>query len=101
PGIVQQTVRPDLRIVVMSATLATEAVSAYLGGCPVISSEGRLHPVEIVYEPRTLHQPWPVAAAAAVAQLLGRAAGHLLAFLPGLARLRPTPPHLAPPPAPP
>src|SRR5207302_5109616 len=60
--LVQQTVRPELRIVVMSATLAAEAVAAYLGRCPVIVSEGRLFPVEIRYEPRPEHQPWPVAA---------------------------------------
>src|SRR5262249_44368637 len=40
--LVQQTVRPDLRLVVMSATLEVQTVSAYLGGCPVIVSEGRL-----------------------------------------------------------
>src|SRR5437763_978998 len=44
--LVQQTVRPDLRVVVMSATLDADAVAAYLGGCPVVASEGRLHPVE-------------------------------------------------------
>ena len=36
----------------MSATLAVEIVSAYLGGCPVVESEGRQYPVEILYEPR-------------------------------------------------
>src|SRR5437660_6881346 len=50
--LVQQTVRPDLRLVVMSATLAVESVAAYLGDCPVIVSEGRLFPVEILHEPR-------------------------------------------------
>src|SRR6516164_2747200 len=54
--LVQQTVRPELRIVVMSATLAVESVSAYLGGCPSVAGEGRLHPVEIVYEPRPQQQ---------------------------------------------
>src|SRR5438270_1093683 len=39
--LVQQTVRPELRVVAMSATLAAEAVAAYLGQCPVIASEGR------------------------------------------------------------
>ena len=38
--LVQQTVRPELRIVVMSATLAVEPVSAYLGGCPVVDRRG-------------------------------------------------------------
>src|SRR5262249_56321328 len=37
--LVQQTVRPELRLVVMSATLAVEQVSAYLGGCPVVTGE--------------------------------------------------------------
>src|SRR5205814_4243717 len=55
--LLQQTVRPDLRVVVMSATLAADAISAYLGGCPVVVSEGRLHPVEVVYDPRPPHQP--------------------------------------------
>src|SRR5438132_10904819 len=45
--LMQQTVRPDLRLVIMSATLTVESVSAYLGNCPIIASEGRLHPVEI------------------------------------------------------
>src|SRR5262249_29532207 len=56
--LVQQTVRPDLRIVVMSATLAAEGVAAYLGGCPVLAGEGRQYPVEIHYEPRPTQQPW-------------------------------------------
>src|SRR5262249_11110354 len=48
--LVQQTVRPELRVVVMSATLAVEAVAAYLDDCPIVASEGRLHPVDIRYE---------------------------------------------------
>src|SRR5262249_50262363 len=47
--LIQQTVRPELRLVVMSATLAVDAVAAYLGGCPVVASEGRLYPFEIPY----------------------------------------------------
>src|SRR5206468_11489120 len=50
--LVQQTVRPELRAVVMSATLAVDAVAAYFDECPVVASEGRMHPVEIRYEPR-------------------------------------------------
>src|SRR5262249_4000521 len=67
--LVQQTVRPELKAVVMSATLAVDAVAGYLGGCPVVASEGRLHPVEILYEPRPAQQPWPVAAAQAAGRL--------------------------------
>jgi ATP-dependent helicase HrpB len=82
--LVQQTVRPELRIVVMSATLAVEAVSAYLGGCPIIASEGRLYPVEILHEARPEQQPWPLAVARAVERTLERTPGDLLVFLPGL-----------------
>ncbi len=92
--LVQQTVRPELRIVVMSATLAVEAVAAYLGGCPIISSEGRLFPVEIVYEPKPQHLPWPAAAATAAARLFDRTDGDLLVFLPGLGEIRQTARHL-------
>ena len=42
---------PDLRVIVMSATLDTAAVSKLLGGAPVIESSGRLHPVEVRYRP--------------------------------------------------
>ncbi|MCI0462316.1 MAG: DEAD/DEAH box helicase, partial [Gemmataceae bacterium] len=92
--LIQTTVRPELRVVVMSATLAVEAVSAYLGGCPIITGEGRQYPVEIVYEPRSTQQPWPVAAAAAAERLLDRTGGDLLVFLPGLNEIRQTARHL-------
>jgi ATP-dependent helicase HrpB len=82
--LIQQTVRPDLRVVVMSATLAAGPVAEYLGGCPVIASEGRLFPVEVRYEPKPQQQPWPVAVARAAERLLDRTAGDLLVFLPGL-----------------
>jgi ATP-dependent helicase HrpB len=88
--LVQQTVRPELRIVVMSATLAVELVAAYLGGCPIVAAEGRQHPVEIVHEPRAERRPWPIAVASAVERLLDRTTGDVLAFLPGLAEIRQT-----------
>ncbi|MFM9961833.1 MAG: ATP-dependent RNA helicase [Planctomycetaceae bacterium] len=67
---VQQTVRPDLKLVVMSATLGVEAVSAYLGNAPIVASEGRLFPVEISYEPRGENVPLSVAVARAVERVL-------------------------------
>ena len=75
--LVRQTVRPDLKMVVMSATLAAEAVSAYLGGCPVVTSEGRQYPVEILYEPRPREKPLSLAVSQAVAGLLDRTDGEL------------------------
>jgi ATP-dependent helicase HrpB len=88
--LLQTTVRPDLRIVVMSATLATDAVSSYLGKCPIITSEGRLHPVDIIYEPRSLQQPWPAVAARAIERMLTRTDGDILCFLPGMQEIRQT-----------
>src|SRR5262249_43040037 len=92
--LIQQTVRPELRIVAMSATLAVESVAAYLGNCPIIVSEGRLHPVEMLYEPRHEDRPWPVAMAQAASRLLDRTPGDLLVFLPGLNEIRQTARHL-------
>jgi ATP-dependent helicase HrpB len=94
--LIQQTVRPDLRAVVMSATLAAEAVASYLGGCPVVVSEGRLYPVEMLHAPRPLHQPLHVAVAGAVERLLNQTAGDLLVFLPGMQEIRHTARHLEP-----
>ena len=93
--LLQTTVRPELRIVVMSATLATEAISSYLGNCPIVTSEGRLHPVEIAYEPRSLQHPWGVAAARAIERLLTRTDGDILCFLPGMQEIRQTARELA------
>jgi ATP-dependent helicase HrpB len=94
--LIQQTVRPELRIVAMSATLAVETVSAYLGNCPIVASAGRLHPVEIVYQPRSETTPWPVATALAVEQLLQRTDGDLLVFLAGMQEIRQTARQLEP-----
>lgn len=45
----QETVRPDLKIVVMSATLEMDALEKYLMPCDVVKSEGKTYPVEIDY----------------------------------------------------
>jgi ATP-dependent helicase HrpB len=93
--LIQQTVRPELQIVAMSATLEAENVSNYLGRCPVVISKGRTNPVEIVYQPRAAGQPWPVAVAGAVKRLLDRRDGDVLVFLPGLQEIRQTARELA------
>ncbi len=97
---VQQTVRPDLKIVVMSATLGVEAVSAFLGNAPIVASEGRLYPVEILYEPPGDNARLGVAVARAVERCLSwrtlpasaadaSSVGHdVLVFLPGQREIR-------------
>lgn len=87
--------RPDLEILVMSATLDGAAVAGLLGGAAVIESQGRMFPVETVW----LHRPENRNAPgyrfeAAMAGLIERAAGEtnggMLAFLPGEAEIRRT-----------
>lgn len=88
--LVQQSVRPDLRLIAMSATLAGEAVAAYLGGCPIVSSEGRLFPVSIRYEERPASVPVHLATANAAREALAQTEGDVLAFLPGMQEIRQT-----------
>jgi ATP-dependent helicase HrpB len=68
---VQQTVRPDLKIVVMSATLGVEAVSRFLGNAPIVVSEGRLYPVEVRYEQCSDNVSLGIAVARAVERVIG------------------------------
>ena len=73
--------RDDLRIVVMSATIESQGIAAFLGDCPVIDVPGRLHPIDIAYAPGQ-------SVADAAADVMGATAGHLLCFLPGAAEIR-------------
>jgi ATP-dependent helicase HrpB len=82
--------RPDLRLLVMSATLNGAAVARLLGDAPVISSEGRSFPVETRYLPRRPDQWIEPAVAAAVRQALADTEGDLLVFLPGQTEIRRT-----------
>ena len=50
---IQATTRPDLKIIVMSATLAQDALKAYLRPCALVESSGRTYPVDVRYWPRT------------------------------------------------
>ncbi len=87
---VQQTVRADLRAVLMSATLDPAPISAALGGCPILRSEGRAFPVDVKYLGRASRDPLPVAAAAVIEQAVTTAAGDVLVFLPGVGEIHRT-----------
>jgi ATP-dependent helicase HrpB len=86
--LVRQTVRPDLKIVVMSATLEGEAVAKYLGDCPLLESQGRAFPVEVQYDPRAGSMPLAAAVAEGVKTMLRQTPGDLLVFLPGMGEMR-------------
>jgi ATP-dependent helicase HrpB len=80
--------RPELRLVVMSATLDAAPVAAFLDHCPVVRSEGRQFDLDIQhlpYSPEPLHQQ--VADAFSVL-LRDQQSGHTLVFLPGAAEIR-------------
>jgi len=94
----QAALRPDLRIVAMSATLDGARFSALMEGAPVIASEGRSHPVEIVHLGRAAEIRVEDAMAGAIRRALGEAEGSLLAFLPGVAEIERTAERLALPP---
>lgn len=85
---VQQSVRPDLKIVVMSATLDAQPIARFLDDAPVVISEGRLYPVEIEYLPTIDRRPLPELVAEGVRHVLGRTDGDVLAFLPGVSEIR-------------
>ncbi len=83
-----QWTRPDLRIIVMSATLDTDQVAQYLGGCPILRSEGQLFEVSIrhlPYSPKTLEAQLTDALELLIAE---EPSGDVLAFLPGAAEIR-------------
>jgi ATP-dependent helicase HrpB len=82
---------PGLRLVVMSATLDADAVSAYLGGCPRLRCEGRVFPLTIRHETREDDRPLFQRASSAIRQLVKETAeGDLLVFLPGAAEINQT-----------
>jgi ATP-dependent helicase HrpB len=85
----QQTVRPDLKIIVMSATLQAEPAAKFLGNCPIIRVPGRMFPVEIEHRPHASLKLIP-RAVAAIEDVLGHAesAGDILVFLPGAEEIR-------------
>lgn len=84
----QAALRPDLRLLVMSATLDVERIAALFADAPVISSEGRSFPVEIRYRDRPGGERVEDAVASAIVQAHQSESGSILAFLPGQAEIR-------------
>ena len=87
---VQQGLREDLKLLVMSATLDGARVAKLLGDAPVIESEGRAFPVETRYVGRDTSAPIERQVADAVARALRAEPGSVLVFLPGQAEIRRT-----------
>lgn len=83
---IQQTTRPDLKIVVMSATLDAVILKAYLAPCDVLTSQGRSFPVAVEYLSKAANfdkeNVWDVAAREC-ARVAARTSGDFLVFMPG------------------
>ena len=87
---VQEGLRDDLKVLVMSATLDGARVAALLGDAPVVTSEGRAYPVETRYISRDPRDRIERPVADAVQRALRADPGSLLVFLPGAAEIRRT-----------
>lgn len=85
---VQQSVRNDLKLVVMSATLAADPIARWLGDCPVVESQGRTYPIEIRHWPGLDRQPLAELVQAGVEAVLAQTRGDCLVFLPGVGEIR-------------
>jgi ATP-dependent helicase HrpB len=84
---IQETIRPDLKLVVMSATLETDLLAKYLAPCETLVSRGRTFPVEIEYLPRPAPfdrvPVWEQAAEALERLAAEHPQGDALIFMPG------------------
>lgn len=87
---VQGALRPDLRLLVMSATIDGARVASLLGDAPVIESEGRSFSVETRYAERPAGEAIEDAMARAIRETLSHEQGSILAFLPGQREIRRT-----------
>lgn len=83
-----ESLRDDLRILVMSATIDSAATAALLGGVPQITSSGRSFPVDIKYFPRQTDRTLSESAASLAQRAYLEEPGSMLVFLPGEADIR-------------
>ena len=85
----QRSERRDLRLLVMSATIAAQAVARHLDDCPRLESLGRSFPVEIEHLERPDDRPLDKQVVSAVRRFVREeAAGDVLVFLPGAGEIR-------------
>jgi ATP-dependent helicase HrpB len=82
----QAALRPDLRLVVMSATLDGERLERHLK-CPRLRSEGRSHPVTVEHMPARPGEDLSAHARRAIVRALDASSGDVLVFLPGKAEI--------------
>lgn len=91
---VQGALRPDLRLLVMSATLDGAAVAGLMGDAPLLRSAGRAYPVEVEHLPAGPNEPLENLVGHAVERALAATSGDVLVFLPGAREIERTRTHL-------
>ncbi|KQO04321.1 ATP-dependent helicase HrpB [Paenibacillus sp. Leaf72] len=84
----QALLRSDLRLLVMSATLAAGPVAELLGGAPIIESAGRVFPVQTIYRSSKVEGRIEPSVVSTILQALAADEGNLLVFLPGVGEIR-------------
>lgn len=84
----QANLRPDLRLLVMSATLDGVGVARIMGDAQIVRAQGRAFPVAVDWQPRPELRDLADATARTVRRALDRDPGDVLAFLPGVAEIR-------------
>lgn len=84
---VQQGLRDDLKLLIMSATLDNQRLSTLVPSAPAIVSAGRSFPVERSYQPLSSHEQLEDGVANRVKRLLNEQSGSLLLFLPGVGEI--------------
>jgi ATP-dependent helicase HrpB len=85
---IQRDVKPELRLVAMSATLDAEPLARFLGDATFVTSEGRSHPVAVRHLATPAEREMDRAVTAAVATALAESTGDVLVFLPGVGEIR-------------
>jgi ATP-dependent helicase HrpB len=86
----QAALRPELRLLAMSATLEGDRFAKLMGDAPLIVSEGRSHPIELRHIGRSAEKRIEDEMAPAIRRALAESEGSLLAFLPGVAEIERT-----------
>lgn len=84
----REGLRPDLRVLATSATLAANQVAELLGGAPMLRAQGRIYPVEHRHVPPNRGERIETCVARAVRKALDEQDGDVLAFLPGAGEIR-------------
>ena len=87
---IRTSLRPELRLLVMSATLSPEPIAQFLGDAHTMISKGRSFPVDIRYSKQISQEPVEQKIVHTLPKVLEQTTGHVLVFLPGIGEINRT-----------